>query len=161
MLPLKPGTHLHSEPSCLVELSIVHWRMHSGAMAGVGQGVSALTASQVIATELTSSYPVLQLNVATLPCWFTSVKATSPLSGLAGGLVHCVAVQVPLYALPSQVMSPVKPGTHLHSEPSCLFELSIVQSGTGRVHSGLMVGVGQGIFGAVALQVIGWTAFSV
>ena len=71
--------------------------MHTGGSDGVGQGVSALVALQVIAVVPDNIYPSLHVNVAILPCFFHLLLLTAPFSGgLALSPVHVVGMQLPL-----------------------------------------------------------------
>ena len=93
-----------------------------------GQGASVVGAEHVIVDAPLSLNPLLQLNVATLPCALPLLFCTLP---LAGGLtlvpVHCglvSATQLPFGVAPSQVMSPRNPSLHAHAVPAFLFELA-------------------------------------
>ena len=103
--------------------------MHKPAQVGAvpGQGVSVVGAEHVIVDAPLSLNPLLQLNVATLPCWLSLLFCTLPLAGALALLpVHSglISVQLPFGVAPSQVMSPVNPSLHAHAVPAFLFELA-------------------------------------
>ena len=75
--------------------------------------------------------PLLQLNLATLPCWFHLVLTTEPFSGaLALMPVHFVGVQLPLCVAPFQVIVPPYPILQAHEMPGALFEFAMRQGAT-------------------------------
>ena len=82
-----------------------------GAGEGTGHDTSALGALQVIDASPTSLNPVVQVKVATLPCWLLLLLLTIPFAK-ASSPVHSVSVQVLLVARLVHVMVPLKPGKH-------------------------------------------------
>ena len=78
-LPLVFCTSPLAGGSALVPVHLL--LVQTGFTAGAGQAASAVGALQVIEVAALSTNPLLQLNVATLPCWLPLVFCTLPFAG--------------------------------------------------------------------------------